>query len=88
MERDNGDTEIAFLAAVALWLSTITFGWLANYFYLAWQNNEPYEFGYRATKILNFLPSSVHFFLVLIILAVFLYWSFKKTVKFVQLLRS
>jgi hypothetical protein len=88
MAKDNGDTEIAFLAAFGMWLLTIALGYLTNYFYLSWLNNEPHEFSFRATKILNVFPSGVHFFLVSITLALFAYWSVQRTIKFIRLLRS
>ncbi len=88
MQKENGDTEIAFLAALALWLVTIGTGWLSKLVFEMWQNGSSIEFVSRKARILNHFPTSFIFFLSLVVLAIMVFYAAKQTLKFVTYLRN
>ena len=88
MQKENGDTEIAFLAALALWLVTIGTGWLSKLVFEMWQNGSSIEFVSRKARILNHFPTSFIFFLSLVVLAIMAFYAAKQTLKFVTYLRN
>ena len=88
MQKENGDTEIAFLAALALWLVTIGTGWLSKLVFEMWQDGSSIEFVSRKARILNHFPTSFIFFLSLVVLAIMAIYAAKQTLKFVTYLRN
>lgn len=88
MQKENGDTEIAFLAALALWLITLGMGWLCKLVFEMWQDGSSIEFVSRKARILNHFPTSFIFFLSLAVLAITTFHAAKQTLKFVGYLRN
>ncbi|MCB4438630.1 hypothetical protein LHL20_20635 [Alteromonas sp. McT4-15] len=86
--KDGGDTELAFIGALSLWLLVSLFSWVASLFYYAWQSNEPFEFTSRGLRFMNLLPASVQFAISISVVAFFTYEAAKQSVKFVKLLRG
>ncbi|MEM7421895.1 MAG: hypothetical protein AAF364_19610 [Pseudomonadota bacterium] len=86
--KDGGDTELAFIGALSLWLLVYLFSWVASHFYYAWQSNEPIEFTSRGLRFMNLLPASIQFAISVSVVAFFTYEAAKQSVKFVKLLRG
>ena len=86
--KDGGDTELAFIGALSLWLLVSLFSWVASHFYYAWQSNEPIEFTSRGLRFMNLLPASIQFAISVSVVAFFTYEAAKQSVKFVKLLRG
>ena len=88
MKKENGDTEIAFLAALFYWLVTIATGWISKSIFEAWQNGATFELVGRKARILNHFPTWFMFIISLVILALMIFYSVKQTIKFVTYLRN
>ena len=88
MKKENGDTEIAFLAALFYWLVTIATGWISKSIFEAWQNGTTFELVGRKARILNHFPTWFMFIISLVILALMIFYSVKQTIKFVTYLRN
>jgi len=88
MQKENGDTEIAFLAALFYWLVTIATGWISKSIFDAWQNETGFELVGRKARILNHFPTWFVFTISLVTLGLMIYYAVKQTIKFVTYLRN
>ena len=69
MQKENGDTEIAFLAAVFFWLATFGTGWLSKSIFESWQSGTAFELVGRKARILNLFPTWFIFILSVVAVA-------------------
>ena len=88
MQKENGDTEIAFLAAVFFWLATFGTGWLSKSIFESWQSGTAFELVGRKARILNLCPTWFIFILSVVAVAFMAFYAFRQTLKFVTYIRS
>ena len=88
MQKENGDTEIAFLAALFYWVVTIATGWMSKSVFEAWQNGTAFELVSRKARFLNFFPTWFVFIVSVVAVAFMAFVAIKQTLKFVRYLRS
>ncbi|GGF69992.1 hypothetical protein [Alteromonas lipolytica] len=88
MQKENSDTEIAFLAALFFWLMTLGMCWLSKSIFEAWQDGTSIELVSRKARILNHFPTWFVFILSIVAVALMAFYAIKETLKFVSYLRS
>ena len=88
MQKENGDTEIAFLAALFYWVVTIAAGWMSKSVFEAWQNGTAFELVSRKARFLNFFPTWFVFIVSIVAVAFMAFLAVKQTLKFVRYLRD
>ena len=88
MQKENGDTEIAFLAALFYWVVTIATGWMSKSVFEAWQNGTAFELVSRKARFLNFFPTWFVFIVSIVAVAFMAFFAVKQTHKFVRYLRD
>ena len=88
MQKENGDTEIAFLAAAFFWLATFGTGWLSKSIFESWQSGTAFELVGRKARILNLFPTWFIFILSVVAVAFMAFYAYKQTLKFVTYIRS
>ncbi|MBU2977498.1 hypothetical protein [Alteromonas sp. C1M14] len=88
MQKENGDTEIAFLAALFYWVATIATCWMSKSVFEAWQNGTAFELVSRKTRFLNFFPTWFVFIVSVVAVVFMAFFAVKQTLKFVRYLRS
>ena len=88
MQKENGDTEIAFLAALFYWVVTIAAGWMSKSVFEACQNGTAFELVSRKARFLNFFPTWFVFIVSIVAVAFMAFLAVKQTLKFVRYLRD
>ena len=88
MQKENGDTEIAFLAALFYWIVTIAAGWMSKSVFEACQNGTAFELVSRKARFLNFFPTWFVFIVSIVAVAFMAFLAVKQTLKFVRYLRD
>jgi len=88
MQKEDGETEIAFIYSLFLWILCAAAGWLVLNLYDDWINNIPIEFTSRSMRLYNGLPDYMKLGVFIGGFLFCLVWSIHQTIKFVRLIRT